>query len=187
MNQKKKRKEPPKKFDKRMSPGKKRKTVTVMLPVPIPGKGSEDAYEKTEHEIDYEDALLCAKLEKLASQGFTNDQIIARIGVSRGTFYERLKTDSYFLYCLNKHRGLAVLQAENALFQNVVGFEYTEQVATPAGVAVTVKKQKLPETKAIEFFLTNRASDQWKKKVETTIQPGEGMGAMTFIVKRREE
>lgn len=166
----------------------KKPTVTVFLPAIIPGRGPNVEEEPpSEYEISYKDAMLAVQLENLASKGFNNDEIINRLGISRTTFYKRLKEDVYFSYCLMKHRGKAITDAENALMQNVTGFEYKEEVATPSGRVVEIYKRKLPETKAIEFFLTNRNAEQWKKKVETTIQPGEGMGAMAFVIKRRED
>lgn len=168
---------------------KKAKTVKVYLPAIIPGRGpNEPEPEPCEHELSYKDALLAVEMEKLAAKGLTNDQIINALGISRTTFYKRLKEDNYFMYCLNKHRGKAVMDVESALYKNATGFEYIEQVATPAGKVVAVLKQKTPETKAIEFFLMNRAPDQWKKKIETTIQAGETIEKMAaFVIKRREE
>jgi hypothetical protein len=183
-----------KKADKKITnQGIKRKptqkpTVKVLLPAVIPGRGAYDPEPPPcEHELSYQDAILAVKMEKLAAEGFNNEEIIDRIGVSRTTFYKRLKEDVYFAYALNKHRGKAVLDAQSALFQNVTGFEYEEEVATPAGKVVSVTKRKLPETKAIEFFLTNRDPENWKKKVETTHQAGETMSGMVFAIKRREE
>ncbi len=169
-------------------PKKKVPTVKVYLPAVIPGRGPTDPEPPpTEHELSWKDAQLAVEMEKLAAKGFTNDEIIDRLGISRGTFYQRIKEDLYFSYALNKHRGKAVFDAENALFQNVIGFDYKEQVATPAGKVVDVTKRKLPETKAIEFFLTNRAQQEWKKKVETTLQAGETMSHVVVAIKRRED
>lgn len=186
-------KKPKKQVKKLTSQGVKREVkpkrmVQVTLPAVIPGRGVyEPEPPPTIYEIEYKDAMIAVQMEKLAAKGLTNDQIIATLDISRTTFYKRLKEDVYFSYCLNKHRDKAVLDVENALFQNSVGFEFTEQQATATGKVVSVKKMKLPETKAQEFFLINRAADQWKKKVETTIQAGESMGAMVFAIKRREE
>lgn len=166
----------------------KRKMVTVFLPAIIPGK--ENPYEEEkmcEEEISYQDAMLAVKMEKLAAKGLTNDQIIDALPLSRHTFYQRLKTDNYFSYCLNKHRGKAVSDVELALFNNAVGFEYKEEQATPSGKVVEVFKQKLPDTKAQEFFLTNRRPEEWKKKVEQVHSVGEGMTGITFSIKRYEE
>lgn len=167
---------------------KPKRMVQVTLPALIPGRGVyEPEPPPSIYEIEYKDAMLAVQMEQLAAKGLTNDAIIDALPISRDTFYKRLKEDPYFSYCLNKHRGKAVAMVESALFQNSVGFEFTEQQATASGKVVTVKKMKLPETKAQEFFLINRAADQWKKKVETTIQAGESMGAMIFAIKRREE
>lgn len=164
---------------------KKATPVKVLLPAIIPGQDVHDP--PSEYELSYEDAMLSVKMEKLAAKGLTNDQIIAALPLSRYTFYQRLKENPYFSYCLMKHRGKAVESVENALYNNAVGFHYEEEQATASGKVVNVQKMKLPETKAQEFYLTNRVPDQWKKKVETTHALGEGMGAITFSIKRYEE
>jgi hypothetical protein len=172
----------------RMKPGpktSKKKPVKVWLPAIIPGQ--EKPEPPSEHELSYEDAMLAVKMEKLAAKGLTNDQIIEALPLSRYTFYQRLKEDPYFSYCLMKHRGKAVSDVENALYQNSIGFEYKEEQATASGKVVEVFKRKLPETKAIEFYLTNRDAEHWKKKVETVHSVGQGMSAITFSIKRYEE
>jgi hypothetical protein len=174
----------------RMKPGpktSKKKPVKVWLPAIIPGQEHKEEEQPTEHELSYEDALLAVKMEKLAAKGLTNDEIIKALPLSRATFYERLKEDPYFSYCLMKHRGKAVADVENKLFQNATGFTYMEQTATASGKVVTILKQKLPETKAQQFYLTNRSPEQWKNKVETVHEIGQGMAAVTFSIKRYEE
>lgn len=167
---------------------KKRKPVIVTLPAVIPGRGPYDPEPPPSvYEIEYEDAMLAVQMEKLAAKGLSNNEIIKAIGISRDTFYKRLREDSYFSYCLMKHRGAAIKTVENSLFKACNGFEYTEQSVTPSGKVVTLKKMKTPDVGGIKFFLTNRDSENWKNKVESTHQVGESMSGMVFSIKRREE
>ena len=102
----------------------KQKKVKVKLPVPIDGTKEEPC----EHEMSYMDRLLIIDIEKLASKGLTNDQIIDALPISRDTFYKRLKTEPYFSYALYKHRGIATNEVENALFKRSVGYTVQEKV-----------------------------------------------------------
>lgn len=183
------------KIDKpKKKPGRKKRKkfeqpkVKVYLPGVIPGRGpNEEIPPPSEYELDYEDAMLAVKMEKLAAKGLTNDQIIELLPISRDTFYKRLKENPYFSYCLMKHREKAIEDVEYSLYKAANGFEYLEQAATANGRVVNLLKAKTPDVNAIKFFLTNRASEKWKNKVETTHQAGESMGGMVFAIKRREE
>lgn len=174
----------------------KRKNVKVYLPAIIAkgekhDKGYEQmpdediAQEMSEHEISYRDALLIVEIEKLAAKGLNDTEIINEIGISRAKFYERINTEPYFGYALNRHRGVARLNVENALYQNAMGFKYKEQQATPMGFIVEVEKQKLPETRAQEVYLYNRDKEQWKKKVEPQLEKGDSISNIGVVIKRR--
>ncbi len=177
----------PKKGRQKGQKKEKKHTVKVFLPAIIPGQSTKDEEPPSEYELDYKDAMLAVKMEKLAAKGLTNDQIIDALGISRFTFYKRLKEEPYFSYCLYKHQGKAVADVESALYQNAVGFDYFEQAATPSGKVVNLMKHRLPETKAQQFFLTNRKPTEWKNKVEATHELGAGLAAITFSIKRYEE
>lgn len=167
---------------------KKKKKVIVYLPALIPKTpGVNDPEELCEHEIDYEDKMLCVQIERLAAKGFTNNEIIAAIGISRQTFYKRLRNEEYFSYCLFKHRGIPELEIESSLRKSALGFSYVEQVATPSGEVLTVQRFALPNVNAQKFYLTNKRAEEWKHKPEQTIEQGKGLEAITFTLKRREE
>lgn len=172
---------------KKNNPKTKKKAI-VYLPAIIPGKhGINDPDELCEHEIDYEDKLLCVQIERLAAKGFTNNEIIAAIGISRNTFYQRLRTEEYFSYCLFKHRGIPELEIESSLRKSALGFSYVEQVATPSGEVLTVQRFALPNVNAQKFYLTNKRAAEWKNKPEEALEQGKGLEAITFSLKRREE
>lgn len=167
---------------------KKDKKVKVYYPVLTQKPEDKEPKEEiTEDELSYRDSILITQIERLASKGLTNDKIIETIGISRDVFYRRLKNEPYFSYALNKHRNIAVQNVENALYQKCTGFEYTEEQGSAVGLIMEVKKKALPDTNAIKFFLSNRRSEDWKMKVESTQTTGADMGNMTFSIKRRSE
>jgi len=127
----------PRKYTKK---SKTEKKVKVLLP------SATNPEEMTEHEISYMDRLLAIDMEKLASKGFTNDQIIKALPISRDTFYKRLKEDPYFSYVLYKHRGIAVNEVENALYKRSVGFTVHEKVTEAKPV------QKLVDGKVVTDY-----------------------------------
>ena len=173
----------------------KKKKVKVKLP------SLTNPDEMSEHEISYMDRVLIMDIEKLAAKGFTNDQIIEKLPISRDTFYKRLKSEPYFSYALYKHRGIAVQEVENALFKRSMGYTVQEKVteAKPVqkivdGKLVTdyelmtakiTEKTVEPDTNAIKFFLSNRNPEQWKMKVEPHQVAGAEMEKITFNIKRR--
>lgn len=171
----------------------KRKNVKINLPAIIAGKFKKenaDHYENTdepmsEYEMSYKDALLAVEMEKLAAKGLNNDQIIEALGISRFTFYKKLKDEPYFSYGLRKHRGTLVHEVQNALAQNALGFQYLEQQGTAMGDVVTVMKQKLPETKAQEVILYNMAGEQWKRKPEPAAKEADDISSIHIVIKRR--
>lgn len=182
---------------KKNDPRVKQKKVKVKLPVPIDGTKEEPC----EHEMSYMDRLLIIDIEKLASKGLTNDQIIDALPISRDTFYKRLKTEPYFSYALYKHRGIATNEVENALFKRSVGYTVQEKVTEAKPVqkivngqmqtdyelitAKITEKTVEPDTNAIKFFLSNRNPEQWKMKVEPHQVAGAEMEKITFNIKRR--
>lgn len=167
---------------------KKKKTHKVYYPEVITNPKNGDEEEViSEAELSYKDKLLAVKMEKLAAEGLSNNQIIDKLGISRWTFYHRLKSDPYFSYCLYKHRGIAVEEVESALFNSATGFHYKEQQATAMGDVVTLTKYALPQVSAQKEFLYNRAPDRWKRKVEVTLKGGVDVSQMGVQIRRRGE
>lgn len=171
-------------------PGQKKKEKKVKVYYPVLVQKPEDKEPKeeiTEAELSYNDSILITQIERLAAKGFSNDKIIATLDISRDKFYQRLRDEPYFSYALYKHRDIAVQNVENALYQKCTGFEYTEEQGSAVGIIMEVKKKALPDTNAIKFFLSNRRSEDWKMKVESTQTTGADMSNMTFTIKRRSE
>lgn len=179
--------------DKKSSKGnkkhpKKKGNQKVYYPTVIAKKHTTQDEEEpmSEAEISYKDKLMAVKMEQLAKKGLNNEQIIKALGIHRTTFYDKLKSEPYFSYCLYKHRGVAVSEVECALFNSAKGFMYTEQQATPMGV-FEVKKYALPNVSAQKEFLHNRAPDEWKKKIEPALMTGQNIENISVTIRRREE
>lgn len=178
----------------------KKKTETVYYPAIIP-KPEE---EMSEEEISYKDRLLAIEVEKLAAKGLTNDQIIQELRISRWTFYKKLKEQPYFTYALFKHRHIAIQNVESALYKRSVGYTVLEKTIEAKPVvsideagnllknwqlidSKIIEKDIPPDVKAIELFLINRDSANWKKKVEPEQKQIADMSQMTFKLKKRAE
>lgn len=180
------KKDPKKKSSGSDKKPKKKKDVKVYLPTVIAKEYQPEEEPMSEAELSYKDKLMAVDLERLAKKGLSNNEIITALNISRDTFYRKLKDEPYFSYCLYKHRGIAVKEIECALFNTAKGFTYVEQQATPMGV-FDVKKYALPNVSAQKEFLHNRASDEWKKKIESVQGLGTDIGQISVTIRRREE
>lgn len=178
----------------------KKKTEKVYLPVAIAQPEQEEPM--SEHEISYMDKLLSVEMEKLAAKGLNNNEIIKALGISRDTFYRKLRDEPYFSYSLYKHRGIAQKEIESALVQRAKGYKYLEKTTEAKPIkkmvdgqivttyelmtAKVVEKEVAPDVAAQEFWLTNNAPSEWKKKPEPMTINGRDMSARVFSIKRRE-
>lgn len=181
----------------------KKKTTTVYLPAILVKPKEEEPM--SEHQISYLDSLLAIEMEKLAAKGLNNEEIIKELGISKDTFYRKLKEEPYFSYSLYKHRGIANHNVENALYKRAVGYTFLEKTTEAKPVisvddkgnvlrsyalidSKIVQKEVPGDVKAQEMYLTNRNPDQWKKKVEPSKTSVAGdMSKITFSIKRRSE
>lgn len=94
------------------------------------------------HQIDLD------KVEALAAQGLTNEQIALALGISRATHFAKKKAESDYSDAIKRGQAKGIAKVSNALFQNAVSGNTTAQI----------------------FFLKNRAPDEWKDKSEQNIQ-----------------
>lgn len=109
------------------------------------------------------------KIEGWARDGLIEEQIAANMGISRGTLQEWKKRFPDISDSLKKGKEVVDRQVENALLRSALGFEYEEQVATPRGEVVTVRKYEKPNTTAQIFWLKNRKPEAWRDKQENNI------------------
>ena len=121
---------------------------------------------------------------KLISEGYSNKEAAAKSGVSESIFYEWMNTKMEFLesYKEAKRQGdlVRINSVEAALLDVARGFEYEEvrteyesQLNQQTGKyeptikkQVRTKKRVVPQTEAIKFYLSNKAPEEWKNRIE---------------------
>ena len=92
---------------------------------------------------------VCEKVENLASQGLTVDQIALVLGVSHWTIYERQNEFPEFSDAIKRGRGKGIANVTNALYQKA-----------------TVDR----DNTAIIFYLKNRAGWVDKQEIQSTVE-----------------
>ena len=121
---------------------------------------------------------------KYISQGYSNKDAAEKAGISQETFYTWLETKSEFSESFKeaKKQGdkVRINSVESALLDIARGFEYEEvkteyesQLNPATGKyeptikkQVRTKKRVVPNSEAIKFFLTNKAPEEWKTRIE---------------------
>lgn len=113
-------------------------------------------------------------LRQWARDGYTDDQIAERIGISRGTFYAWKKRFPDFDDALKKGKEVIDSEVEEALIKSALGYtweekEYkTDEDGEMKLVKVTTKFTP-PNPTAMIFWLKNRRPGQWRDKVQQEI------------------
>ena len=123
-----------------------------------------------------------------ARNGATEQEIFAKLGVSRDAFY-RYKKKYADLNDALKTREEADAQVEAALFKNATGFFYDEvqtieRYSDKEGTVTEtkiIKKYKEPDTTAQAIWLNNRRREVWRQKQEQ-LAAGESTEIREFIV-----
>lgn len=119
--------------------------------------------------------------------GYSNAEAARKAGISEGQLYEWLKTKPKFSEVVQRARkdgeANAVRAVESALLDLAKGFEYeevrTEYESKPnpdekakekyiptIKKQVRIKKRVIPSVEAIKFYLTNKAPEDWKNRIE---------------------
>nr|DAS51132.1 MAG TPA: terminase small subunit [Caudoviricetes sp.] len=107
-------------------------------------------------------------IEGWARDGLTDDQISSNIGVSRSTLSEWKRKFSDISDALKKGKEVVDRTVENALYKTAMGFYYEEELVTPMGDVVSVKRFAKPNVTAQIFWLKNRKSE-WSDKQEVEV------------------
>lgn len=114
--------------------------------------------------------------EGYAREGFTDEQIAAKLGVSKPTFYEYQKRYPDFFNSIKRGKAPVDTEVENSLLRNALGFEYeetTQEIRIINGKEYkTIRKTKkfvVPSTTAQIFWLKNRKPHRWRDKQEILI------------------
>lgn len=105
-------------------------------------------------------------IEGWARDGLTDIQIAQNIGISKQTFYDWKKRYPDFADSVKRGKEVIDRMVENALLKAAMGFEYDEEMATPRGEVVTIRKYEKPNTTALIFWLKNRKPKEWRDKQE---------------------
>ncbi len=120
----------------------------------------------------------------LLSQGYSNKDAAERAGINEHTFYEWLATKPAFSQSVKEAQRLGdkvrINSVESALLDVARGFEYEEvkteyesklndktgQYEPTIKKQVRTKKRVIPSTEAIKFYLSNKAPEEWKNRIE---------------------
>lgn len=127
-----------------------------------------------------------ADLLNLLSLGYSNHMACEKAGIAQDTFYRWINEKSEFSDMVKRARKegerKSIADVEAALLDIAKGFEY-EEVRTeyesklnPATnkyeptikKQVRTKKRVVPTTEAIKFYLSNKAPEVWKNRLEQT-------------------
>lgn len=106
-------------------------------------------------------------LQAWARDGFTDEQIATKIGISKQTFYDWKKKYPDFSDALKKGKEIVDIQVENALLKRALGYEYVEYSEECSEDGIKKKKtvkHVIPDTTAQIFWLKNRRPDLWRDK-----------------------
>lgn len=124
------------------------------------------------------------KILELIEQGATYKDAAEQVGIGETTFYRWLEEKGEFRESVKRAKETGTLKAvakvEATLLQLAIGYEY-EDVRTEYGSElnqktgkyepvikkqVRTKKTVPPSTEAIKFYLTNKAPEEWKNRLE---------------------
>lgn len=116
------------------------------------------------------------KIKKWAAEGMIDSEIAHNIGIAYSTFREWVKKYDKLSATLKMSKDVADDKVEKSLYERALGWEYTEETKErkfntdtnqyEMVLTKTVKKQVLPETTAMIFWLKNRRPDIWKDRQE---------------------
>jgi hypothetical protein len=126
--------------------------------------------------------IILAELEK----GATQKEAAEKACINIDTFYEWMKSKTEFSDAVRRAKENARLNAvasvERSLLELAQGFEYEEvrteyeskhnpnsgQYEPVIKKQVRTKKRIVASVEAIKFFLTNKAPEEWKNRIEQT-------------------
>lgn len=121
---------------------------------------------------------------ELITQGYSNKEAAEKAGINETTLYEWLATKPEFSKLFKEARAIGdkvrINSVESALLDVARGFEYeevrteyesklnpvTQQYEPTIKKQVRTKKRVVPSTEAIKFYLSNKAPEEWKNRIE---------------------
>lgn len=111
------------------------------------------------------------KIEALAKNGLTDEQIAQNMGIGTRTLYEWKYKYPQISQAIKKGKEIVDCQVENALLKRALGYEY-EEVKTYIEEVDGKKKKKVekvikhvsPDVTAMIFWLRNRKANEWSNR-----------------------
>ena len=121
---------------------------------------------------------------ELLAQGYSNKDAAEKAGINEHTFYEWLATKPAFSQSVKEAQRLGdivrINSVESALLDVARGYEYeevrteyesklnpvTQQYEPTIKKQVRTKKRIAPSTEAAKFYLSNKAPEVWKNRIE---------------------
>lgn len=145
-------------------------------------------------------ADLSPKVLANLEQGMTNKDAAEQAGIDEATFYRWVEEKSEFRESVKRARGIgdkrAIQDVEATLLSLAKGYEF-EDVRTEYGSELNpatgkyepvIKKQVRTKrtvpanTEAIKFFLTNKASSEWKNRQEHEIANADALKGLRIDI-----
>lgn len=119
------------------------------------------------------------RLQALARDGLTDDQLSVKMGISPATLYRWKKDHCEICEALKRGKEVVDIEVENALLKRALGYDYTEEkveVSKDGGKksvkTVQVVKHVPPDVTAQIIWLKNRKPDRWRDKPAETVDDG---------------
>lgn len=116
------------------------------------------------------------RIEGLAREGLTDEQLADKIGIARSTFYEWCKKHRKFADAIKCGKAPVDVQVENALLKSALGHKETVKKAVRSVDGIIYVDEEIyypPQTAAQIFWLKNRRPDRWRDKPPVAETPHE--------------
>lgn len=123
------------------------------------------------------------KLEGLARDGLTDEQIAEKIGIRRETLYAWKKSYPNISNTLKRGKEVVDYEVENALLKRALGYTVKEEKLTKDGEVVELIREIPGDVTAQIFWLKNRKPAEWKDKREDEEKQGEAITIINNIPK----
>lgn len=113
-------------------------------------------------------------IKEWCREGATNADIATRLGISEGLWYEYINKYPILDEFVSLGRCVTNAEVEKSLYKLCTGYEFEEIKTIVEETANGKKRTRIektkkyvpPSTQAIQFYLKNRAPDQWNDKRE---------------------
>jgi hypothetical protein len=115
-------------------------------------------------------------------EGKTDVEIAKMIDVGYETWKSYMRERDEFSTVVRGYKDLTNDHVESKLYQNAIGYYYTEETVSHKGEIVSVKKYAKPDVRAQQFWLKNRRREVWRDNNDINID-----GDLTIDIKFVDE